>query len=165
MSKEANNLRRKFSELLAGAGAVSEYGTVKSVDEAKRTCDVQVGGIVRQGVLLYAIENADLKGFVLIPKKGSGVIVSRIGAGSRLYVEMTSEIDRVICTTGDTEFTITEKGFKLVRGDFGLLQTLSDLCDAIAQLTVTTGVGPSGVPINIAAFQKIQKELKQYMEG
>src|SRR5690606_15303532 len=148
----------------AEAGSVASYGTVESVDEAKRVCSVRIGGIVREGVLLYAREDAGLKGFCLIPKKGSLVVVSRIGSGNRLVVELFSEVDKVIATVEDAEFSITGKGFKLNNGSGGLLKTLSDLCDAIAKLTVTTGVGPSGVPINIADFQKIKQELNQYLE-
>lgn len=60
---------------------------------------------------------------------------------------------------------VTDKGLTLVKGSFGLLKTLEALCDAITKLTVSTAVGASTPPINLADFIKIKKELKNYMEG
>lgn len=36
-----------------------------------------------------------------------------------------------------------------------MADTIKALCDAIAKLTVPTGVGPSGIPVNVADFNKI----------
>lgn len=165
MSKEIDRVKRKFAERIAEAGANSSYGTVVGVDEQNRTCDVQVGGIVREGVLLYALEAADKKGWFLVPAVGSIVLVSRIGTGTRLRVSMFSEIDKVVCTIGNTDFSITEKGYKLNRDKSGLLKTLTDLCTAIEKMTVSTAMGPSSIPINVAAFTKIKEDLKGYLEG
>ncbi len=165
MSKQLDDMRRKLEGRMRSAGSVSAYGTVEKVDEVKRLCDVRIGGVVYENVLLYALENADLKGWVIIPKKGSNVVVSRIGSGSRLYVEMFSEIDKILATIDGTTFQLTAKGFTLMRAAAGLKKTLADLCDALAKLTVSTAVGPSSVPINVADFQKIKKELNDYLEG
>lgn len=56
-------------------------------------------------------------------------------------------------------------GLTLTKGSSGLKKTLDDLLSAIQKLTVTTGVGPSGPPINIADFIKVQQELSNYLEG
>lgn len=100
-SKDIRDVRRKFNERLNAAGAQHQYGTIVKVDESLRTCDVQVGGIVYEGVLLYACERAELKGFVAIPKKDSLVVVATLAGSSRMYVALFSEIDKVIFTIGD----------------------------------------------------------------
>lgn len=165
-SRDMNDVRRLFADRMKEAASGTQYGTVAEVDEQARTCSVTVGGITYDNVLLFAIEDGGLKGGVVIPKQGSGVILARIGASNRQYVAMFSEVDKVIITIGDKmEVALTADGFKVVRDGAGLKKTLTDLCDAIAQLTVTTGVGPSGVPINQTQFDKIKQELDKYLEG
>ena len=56
-------------------------------------------------------------------------------------------------------------GLTLAKGSSGLKKTLNDLLTAILALTVTTGVGPSGPPINAADFTKVQADLSNYLEG
>lgn len=101
MSREIDELRRLFSDRMQEAGAQYRYGEVKKVNEELRTCDVQIGGIVYEGVLLYALEKADLKGFAALPKVGSTVIVATGAGGRRLFVAMCSEIEKVLFTVGD----------------------------------------------------------------
>jgi hypothetical protein len=35
---------------------------------------------------------------------------------------------------------------------------------ALKNLTVPTGVGPSGIPINLAAFEAVDQKLKQMLK-
>ena len=65
----------------------------------------------------------------------------------------------------DTKLEATANGLELSRSGAGLLKTLTDLCDAILQLTVSTAVGPSSVPVNAAAFMSIKQELNKYLKG
>jgi hypothetical protein len=58
----------------------------------------------------------------------------------------------------------TANGFKLENGSSGLKKTLGDILTAIQALTVPTGTGPSGPPINIADFIKAQTDLTNYLE-
>lgn len=156
------------------------YGTVEKVDESARTCDVKVGGITYEGVLLYALEKDELKGFTFIPKQGSGVLLARVGMSSRHFIEMFSEIDKVLVTIGDNiEVVISAKGmtvkaenallqaavdgFKMTRDGSGLKKTLANLCDAIGRITVPTNVGASSTPINIAEFKAIKDDLNNYL--
>lgn len=181
MSRELDEATRMINDRLREAGDLVAYGTIESVDEASRTCNVKVGGIVYEGVLLYAVENKDFKGITPVPKKGSTVLVSRIGASSRRYVEMFSEIDKLLLTIGGkmeliidadgirlkadtTTMQTVSGGFTLTRGGSGLKKTLGDLCDAIGALTVPTGTGPSGIPINKAQFDIIKQDLNNYLE-
>lgn len=90
------------------------YAKIKSVDAEKRTC-VVVDDLEMQydDVLLYSVENADLKGWVVLPKVDSVVLVGRIGDSNELYVAMMSEIDGAMLTIGDkVEASIDDKELK-----------------------------------------------------
>ncbi len=163
---ETDKLRQILAGRFADAGMNSFYGTVVDVNEEERTCDVKIGNITRGNVLLYLIHDPEKKqppkkGWWFVPKKDSLVLVSRVdGAGTRLRVSMFSEIDKVICTSEDTEFSVGKDGYKLNRGQSGLLKTLTDLCAALERMTIA-----GGKPVNVAEFTLIKQELKNYLES
>ena len=66
---------------------------------------------------------------------------------------------------GQATIKATTGGLTLIKGSSGLKKTLDDLLAAIQKLTVTTSLGPSGPPINMADFIKVQKDLSNYLEG
>ncbi len=51
------------------------------------------------------------------------------------------------------------------KGNSGLKKTLNDILTALQLLTVPTGVGPSGIPVNAATFKAIQEDLNNYLEN
>ena len=187
-----------FERRLQEAAETVFYGEVSAVNEGSRTCTVVMEDIPYENVLLYAVENTELKGQVLIPRIGSTVLVERI-ANDRYFVAMFSEVAMVLLTIGENTIVevseecvriqsgekttvtadaekcllqvgesvvkATEKGLTFIKGGAGLKKTLEELIDAITKLTVTTGVGPSGVPINAADFIKIKQGLNDYLEG
>lgn len=71
---------------------------------------------------------------------------------------ITMKVDQATIKAGTAGLTLT-------KGSSGLKKTLDDLLIAIQALTVTTGVGPSGPPINISDFVKVQQDLSKYLEG
>lgn len=79
--------------------------------------------------------------------------------------KITHEAEALTMVSDKATVKITTKGLTLTKGGSGLKKTLEDLLTAIKALTVTTGVGPSGPPINIADFVKIEQDLPNYMEG
>lgn len=180
MGKETDNLRQLFNRRLQLAAAGNFYGEVTAVDEEARTCSVKMAGIVYENVLLYSVEQPGLKGWVMLPATGSTVLVCKLASG-RYFVEMFSAIDKVMLTIGDisvqadaegcvitageTLLKATPNGLTFTREDAGLRKTLESLIDAITQLTVPTGTGPSGTPINAAGFTQIKQELTKYLEG
>lgn len=117
--------------------------TVDDVNEGERTCSVTPlnGGVAVFGVRLQAIKGTE-KGLVIFPKVGSQAIVTFINKQTG-YLALHTEIDGYIIETGSES----------------LKTILTDLIEAIEQLTVTTGVGPSGVPINLPAFTAIKTRL------
>ena len=67
-----------FERRLQEAAETVFYGEVSAVNEGSRTCTVVMEDIPYENVLLYAVENTELKGQVLIPRIGSTVLVERL---------------------------------------------------------------------------------------
>lgn len=79
--------------------------------------------------------------------------------------KVTHEAEALTLLSEQATIKISTGGLTLTKGSSGLKKTLDDLLTAIQKLTVTTGVGPSGPPINITDFQKVQQDLSNYLEG
>lgn len=214
MSKEIDEIRRKFNGMMGDMVRNVIQGVVTEVNEDEFTCTVRVDDAVDYfDVRLRGLVKADLQGLAFIPKAQSVVLVSPIGGSNELFVCQYTEIDKVVFTDNDLSLTIDTEKLSMARGDVtvtsdgsstvlkagdatvtvstdgvemktgsstvkatsggltiskggaGLKKTLESLIDAICQLTVPTGVGPSGLPINITAFQRVKAEISQYMEG
>ncbi len=73
--------------------------------------------------------------------------------------------DQVLITADQSTLKQTASGFTMTRSGEGLKKVMTDLITAITQLTVPTGVGPSGIPINAAAFNAIKTRLGNFLEG
>ncbi len=96
-------------------------------------------------VRLTAFE--EKSGIIITPKKDSFVIIHMLSHVDA-YVALFSEIEKV----------------SLKNEQYSLRQAFDDLLDAITKLTVTTGTGPSGQPINMADFQQIQQNISKFLE-
>ena len=181
MNERAAAIKRKLQELFAGYEQVFPV-TIKEVNEDDFTCTVVFDGELEYtDVRLRSVIDAGKQGFCFIPKVGSMVQVGRIGNSEQLFVTLFSEVDKVLMTSGSLEVTVdqakveikkgnavlrqTEAGFTMIRSGEGLKKVLEDLITAITQLTVPTGVGPSGMPINTAAFQSIKTRIGNFLEG
>ena len=150
MSKEMEELRRKFQEQFGERGDTVFQAVVTEVDEKEFTCTVRRDGQVDYfDVRLRGLVNADLQGFAFIPRLQSTVLVCRIGKSNELYVCQFTEIDKVIFTAGDltlvvdTENIDIKKGEKItVHVDAEKLEVTDDKVKALQEadaLTVTAG--------------------------
>lgn len=83
--------------------------------------------------------------------------------GGNISIFINSE--SMAIQAGQATIKATTGGLTLAKGSSGLKKTLDDLLAAIQKLTVTTSLGPSGPPINMADFIKVQKDLSNYLEG
>lgn len=83
--------------------------------------------------------------------------------GSKFSILINSE--SMTIQAGQATIKTTTGGLTLAKGSSGLKKTLDDLLAAIQKLTVTTSLGPSGPPINVADFIKVRKDLSNYLEG
>jgi hypothetical protein len=126
-------------------------GEVVSVDMEKVLCEVKIlenEDLIFSEVRLRAIDDEQDKGFVLFPKVGSQVLMAKIKDTDAYYIAMMSEIKKV-------SFQSNEEDLKAI---------LADLLTAIKTLTVPTGVGPSGTPINVLDFQNIELRINKFFK-
>ena len=134
-------------------------------DETKFTCTVQ---IPTTETLFYNVPLRVLissqSSFIEIPKKGTTCVLTfRDMNESRPQILEVHECKKIICKIDNTQLYLDTAGFKIINGASGLKKTLSDLIDAINLLTVPTGTGPSGTPINSATFTNIKTDLNNYL--
>jgi hypothetical protein len=159
------------------------YATVNTdspYDVAARTCNVTlISG--RSGI---NITSASLMpevndGLLILPSPGSTVVIAKVANGNP-FVFMFSQIDQLIYITGDTlqlcqggtsddigiNITLKEKmlNIKNANQDFtkimqNILTHMQNVVTHITALTVSTGTGPSGVPINLSDFSNDLTDL------
>lgn len=129
---------------------VSQMCRVKSVDLSKGTCEVialedEVSNdhmVIRD--VMFQAGGSSSSGVTLVPKVDSIVMVSFL-KDSTAFISLTSKVEKIDIKNDEEDL----KGL------------LTDLISAIEQLTVPTGVGPSGVPINATAFSQIKQRLSK----
>ena len=104
-------------------------GKAVNVDEAARTCDLEPTEDIapRAGIRLQAVID-ETKGFVLIPKEGSFIVVSFFDRTTG-FVSLTSEIEKIHFEAGGEDL-------KLI---------LNDLIKEIKAAIINTPSGPGTV--------------------
>jgi len=153
--------------------------TVKTVDKNNNTCEVEFNGMEIGEVRLQAIFKDNQKAHVLYPKNDSWVLVQRFGDTGDFFITMYTEVEEMLVKIGDTVLTVKDSfhfempgglefeikdGFLIKKGTETLKKVFDDLFDAIQQLTVNTNVGPSSVPINVAAFVAIKVRVDNFLK-
>ncbi len=107
--------------------------------------------------VLYSATEENAKGFILIPKEGTNVLVGTMGDDENsLYLVRMDEVAKVQVVIEEERITIDSTGINVefsdgkvtVKNKNADLKTLmNDLVDMVTGLTVSTGVGPSGTPL------------------
>ena len=153
---------RESIKVLANSQAVRiEAAEVVSAD-ARNGCTVELldSGLRVHNVRLRATNTADT-GLITVPAEGSQVLIAKADRRSFWIILLETELEQLSLKIGNTEAVIDADGYKLERSGENLIALLDELLTAIQQLTVTTGVGPSGVPINLSAFIDLQTRLSK----
>ncbi len=102
-------------------------------------------------------------GIVITPKVDSYVLVSLLTENDA-FVTMFSEIDKVeFADTSGLEIVSEQGKISIKNKDYSLRKAFDDMLTAIGKLTVTTGVGPSGTPINISEFEAVKTNLDKFL--
>ncbi len=143
--------RRAIKAIITGtATEVTDTSCTLTREEAPELHGVRLNGI-----------DDELESYAtIVPKEGSEVLVGIVeGQKTEGVVLRCSEVEKVIWKCGDTALTFSAGGYKMERSSESLKALLSDILDAINQLTVTTSAGPSGTPINAPAFSQIKQRL------
>lgn len=104
-----------------------QVGTVKSVDEDKRTIEVEPfdEGSLFVDVPLQAISEGK-KGAVLIPKKDSAVIFALLDQNNAICLGF-SEVDKILVAIEETEVEITKDGVVVNGGENGGLAKIEEV--------------------------------------
>lgn len=138
---------------------------VKSINGA--TIDVEVDGLLYEGVQLQAIESEVIKGILITPSIDSVVIIQRIMNSNDFSVIMYSNVKELIHETGNAKVLINDDGVGIYAGGENLLDILIDFADACTTERHLTKSGPT---INISAesklrFEEIKNRLKTLLQN
>ena len=118
MSKELEEIRRKFQGVFGNDGDAVFQAVVTEVNENEFTCTVRRDEQVDFfDVRLRGLVNADLQGFAFIPRLQSVVLVCRIGKSNELFVCCFTEIDKVIFTGNDLKLAVDLDNIDIKKGD------------------------------------------------
>ena len=180
MSKEMEELRRKFHERFGESGDQVFLGTVTEVNEDEFTCTVKRDDQVDYfDVRLHGLVKAELQGFAFIPRLQSTVLVCRIGKSNELFVCQFTEIDKMIFTDNDLEVKVDTENIDIKKGkkitihvDAGKLEVTNDKVKALHEadkLTVTadsTIVKASTAGVTITRGSSgLKRTLEQILDG
>jgi hypothetical protein len=153
-------IRGALNELLKnGEELYAKVCEVTVVDEAAKTADVAPvdGSAEIFGVPLQADTQGE--GLVVYPKVGSHVLVVFTSKHTAAVCGV-SEVDGMSYKdTQGVEWSVKGGKVSVRNGDYSLKQAFYDLIDTIGRLTVTTGVGPSGIPVNKAEFDVVKENV------
>lgn len=180
MSKEMEELRRKFQQRFGDGGDQVFQGVVTEVNEDEFSCTVKRDDQVDYfDVRLRGLVKADLQGFAFIPRLQSTVLVCRIGKSNELFVCQFTEIDKMIFTDNDLEVKVDTENIDIKKGkkitihvDSGKLEVTNDKVKALHEadkLTVTadsTTVKASTAGITITRGSSgLKRTLEQILDG
>ncbi len=121
---------------------------------------------VKNKVPFYGV-SLGLGGLYRKPKPGSlcliGIVENQAGDSFLIDAE---KVEEFAYKSGDSAFTIKEKGFIVKQGGESLKEVLNDwqqqfgkLCDELAKVVVSIGVSP-----NVPAITKIKAEVKEKIQ-
>lgn len=180
MSKEMDELRRKFQQRFGESGDQVFQGIVTEVNEEEFTCTIQRDKQVNYfDVRLRGLIKAELQGFAFIPKLQSTVLVCRIGKSNELFVCQFTEIDKVVFTGSDLEVIIDTENIDIKKGekmavhvDVEKLEVTNDKVKVLheaGKLTVTADsttikASTGGVTITRGG-SGLKKTLEQLLDG
>jgi len=141
-------------------------GKVQSVDKKAFSCDLVIeAGADRPQARIRSVMDSKDTGMMLIPKKDSYVLVALIdNKPESSFICGYSEIDEVYVKIPQSEMRIDKEGFLMKRSSNNLGGLIGELIDAITQITVTTGTGPSGTPINAPSFEAVKQKFSQLLK-
>ena len=187
MSRQIEDIARALRSLAGQKQTLVIPAQVKKIDKDNLTCTVEFESLEYEARLTAIVDSNGGRSAIL-PKQDSWVLcVPVAGNEADLVVIAYSEIesisivhDNVKITTDSTgvviengqtklqiqnnEINIISAGKVEIKGLESLKTILDDLITQITMLTVPTGVGPSGVPINSAAFNLIKTRLNNVLK-
>ncbi len=183
MNKNTAKIKSGFRELAANENEIIS-GTVVTGSFNSSTNTISVlptgGGLAICGVLLNTITGST-NGFIIYPADGSNVVIGTIDGPGEWILLRAADLVKAGITIGNVVYEIDNDQVSIVNGALtlnvgttvfkmntatdGLYALLHDLITAITLLTVPTTGGPSGVPINVLAFNALLTRLGSLLAG
>ena len=160
---EIDKLKVNLDRMVGGAKqAQLRFAVCKSVDWNEKTMSA-VGvsdEVPYEGVQLGF-------GYVDVKPKPETVCLIGILEGKEVltFLINAEDVELTEINIGKLKVEASEDGLLSVKNDaYSLQKAFEDLIKAIKVLTVTTGTGPSGTPINFAQFDLITTNLKNLLK-
>ena len=160
--KHAKELVESLRNVLGNADPVFP-AIVKAVDKNNNTCDVEFNEMELGEVRLQATIKQNSIGFKIYPAVDSVVLVQRLGNKGELFIIMYSEVEEVLIQVDTTVLDI-KNGFVIKKGNESLKKLMNDLIAEVKKIVVPTNVGPSGTPLNNAAFDAINTRVNNLLK-
>ena len=147
-------------ERMRGVGEKVFSAKVVSVDKDAGTCVVNDGDLELTDVRLSAAITSRESWCYLFPTTNSTVLVSTLGGAlENLVVIAVSDVEEVFIKHDSTAVIANADGVHVERDGEDLSELIGLLIDEINKITVPTGTGPSGTPVNAAAFGQLKQKF------
>lgn len=154
MKDEALEFKRLLNERIKkGVPVMNQWGTVKSVNWAKKTAVVMVDGLEYYDVVLGL-------GFVSKrPSIGSKCLVGIIENAEGCFLIDADKVDGFELKSGNSTITLDEKGIDIKTNNESLFGLMDDLITEVGAIQVLPGYGTPANPLNITAFKQRLKVI------
>lgn len=133
-------------------GIEKDYYELEQAESKQRTSTVY-----RSDSVVTRVENKDMN--LLVEEFADKMVITRD------KVKVTVQGERMSIEADKSLVNVDVNGMTVTRDGYGLKRTLEEVLDEICKMTVQTAVGPSSTPINMAEFQRLKKEVSNYMEN
>lgn len=124
-------IRRSIKQMISESMTTQMVlGTVKSIDEQKRTCEVEIADdMMLYDVRLTPVDDASC---YALPKVDSWVVIASLENSDTLNaVCMTSEIDKIVMSVNGCDIVISDGSIEINGGGLGGLIKIEDLVNKI----------------------------------
>lgn len=157
-------IRQRFIDLAGKHGPLQTVlAKVDNVNLGGMTCDLDDDGVMINDVRLTPVITGN-ETIVIFPKVGSNALAVRIEDDEEWMILACEQAEKYKITVGDCVIEMDSSGIKISKATESLKNILSDLIMAIKSITVATGSGPSGTPINATAFTTIENRINQFLK-
>jgi hypothetical protein len=149
MSKRAKELGAELHRIVGPSAPAILTGKVGSASISDKSCTVTLTGhdSATEGVTLNVKLN-NSNGVLMVPANGADCLVADVDGSGRLELLKASAYTKITLTAGNTVLDMDGTKFKINAAGETMYHLLKDILKTISEITVSTGTGPSGTPIN-----------------
>lgn len=161
-----SQIKQILQELCQSGQIPSALVLAKVKNVNGQTCTVTTGDLELSDVRLRSVVNNETSCILITPKANSFVMITDLSNGEKRdwAVVKYSELEKIEIKIGQIEVCLSGEKISVKKGSINLFDLLDGLITQILALTVPTGTGPSGTPVNASEFTQIKTKLGQIME-